>query len=70
MFFVKKPPAFTAKDVLEICDKEEESKKVLMYGFNHRHHDSIKKIKDLIKNKKEFGKSFMDARKIWENSYY
>ena len=53
--FCEKPPAFTSKDVLEICEKEEKSKKVLMYGFNHRHHDSIKKIKNLIDNK-EFGK--------------
>ena len=27
---------------------EKEANKVLMYGFNHRHHDSIKKMKKLI----------------------
>ena len=38
-----------------------------MYGFNHRHHDSIKKIKDLI-DSKEFVK-FYGWRKR-ENSYH
>ena len=53
--FCEKPPAFTAKDVKEIHTVEKESGKVLMYGFNHRHHDSIKKMKKLI-DEREFGK--------------
>ena len=53
--FCEKPPAFTAKDVKEIRTVEKESGKVLMYGFNHRHHDSIKEMKKLIDGK-EFGK--------------
>ena len=53
--FCEKPPAFTAKDVKEIRTIEKESGKVLMYGFNHRHHDSIKKMKKLI-DEREFGK--------------
>ena len=53
--FCEKPPAFTAKDVKEIRAAEKKSGKVLMYGFNHRHHDSIKYIKQLIVEKK-FGK--------------
>ncbi len=53
--FCEKPPAFTANDVLEIQTVEKESNKVLMYGFNHRHHDSIKKMKKLI-DEREFGK--------------
>jgi len=53
--FCEKPPAFTAKDVKEIRTVEKESGKVLMYGFNHRHHDSIKKMKKLI-DEREFGK--------------
>ena len=53
--FCEKPPAFTAKDVDEIQVVEKEANKVLMYGFNHRHHDSIKKMKKLI-DEKEFGK--------------
>ena len=53
--FCEKPPALTARDVEEIRVVEKESKKVLMYGFNHRHHDSIKRMKNLI-GKAEFGK--------------
>jgi 1,5-anhydro-D-fructose reductase (1,5-anhydro-D-mannitol-forming) len=53
--FCEKPPAFTAKDVDEIQVIEKEANKVLMYGFNHRHHDSIKKMKILI-DEREFGK--------------
>ena len=43
--FCEKPPAFTAKDVKEIRTVEKKSEKVLMYGFNHRHHGSIKHMK-------------------------
>ncbi len=46
--FCEKPPAFTAKDVEEIIHAERASGRVLMYGFNHRHHDSVKKAKALI----------------------
>ena len=53
--FCEKPPAFTAKDVQEIRAVEKDSGKVLMYGFNHRCHDSIKYMKKLI-DEKAFGK--------------
>lgn len=53
--FCEKPPAFTAKDVKEIRTIEKKSEKVLMYGFNHRHHGSIKHMKKLI-DEKAFGK--------------
>ncbi len=54
--FCEKPPAFTSKDVEEICEAESRSNgKKLMYGFNHRHHDSIIQMKKLI-NSGEFGK--------------
>lgn len=53
--FCEKPPAFTAKDVEEIQIVEKKVNKVLMYGFNHRHHGSIKQMKKLIDDKK-FGK--------------
>lgn len=52
--FCEKPPAFTAADILEIREAETASGKKLMYGFNHRHHDSIIKIKQLIESK-EYG---------------
>ena len=53
--FCEKPPAFTAKDVEEIRAIEKESDRILMYGFNHRHHKSIKYMKNLVDNQ-EFGK--------------
>ena len=46
--FCEKPPAFTVEDVHEIRDMEVKSGKKLMYGFNHRHHRSIKYMKSLI----------------------
>jgi predicted dehydrogenase len=46
--FCEKPPAFTPQDVREIREHEESSGKKLMYGFNHRHHSSIKNMKHLI----------------------
>ncbi len=52
--FCEKPPAFNAQEVREIRAVEERSRRVLMYGFNHRHHGSIRHIKRLI-NGGEFG---------------
>ena len=46
--FCEKPPAFTSEDVIEIREAEVKSGKKLMYGFNHRHHDSIIYMKELI----------------------
>lgn len=46
--FCEKPPAFTAKDVEEVIAVEKICKKKLMYGFNHRHHESIRKARELI----------------------
>ena len=50
-----KKNTYTAKDIEEIRAVEKESGKVLMYGFNHRHHASIKHMKKLVDDK-EFGK--------------
>jgi len=52
--FCEKPPAFTASDVEEIIEVEKKSRKKLMYGFNHRHHESIQYMKNLI-NSNEYG---------------
>ena len=60
--FCEKPPGFTAKDIEEIRAVEKESGKVLMYGFNHRHHASIKYMKKLVDDK-EFGKIYYDRLK-------
>jgi 1,5-anhydro-D-fructose reductase (1,5-anhydro-D-mannitol-forming) len=53
--FCEKPPAFTANDVEDIQAVEIRSGKTLMYGFNHRHHGSIKNMKALIESG-EYGK--------------
>ena len=53
--FCEKPPAFSAAEVEEIRTAETLSGKVLMYGFNHRHHGSIKHMKTLL-NSGEYGK--------------
>lgn len=53
--FCEKPPAFTADEVIQIQKIEKKTKKKLMYGFNHRHHDSVQNIKKIIESK-ECGK--------------
>jgi len=54
--FCEKPPAFTEADMKEIRKAEKAAKgKKLMYGFNHRHHDSIMHIKQMIDDG-EYGK--------------
>ncbi len=70
--FCEKPPAFTALDIKEIRDIEKYSGKVLMYGFNHRHHESIKHMKRLI-DEQEYGRVlWMRGRygKSVDNSFY
>lgn len=46
--FCEKPPAFTAEGVENVRRAEERSGKALMYGFNHRHHESIRRMKQII----------------------
>ncbi|OGW91035.1 MAG: oxidoreductase [Omnitrophica bacterium RIFCSPHIGHO2_02_FULL_63_14] len=46
--FCEKPPAFTAREVEAVIAAERATGRKLMYGFNHRHHDSVKKAKALI----------------------
>ena len=53
--FCEKPPALNAREVKKIIKVEKKHKKILMYGFNHRHHKSIEKIKKIVDSKK-FGK--------------
>jgi len=61
--FCEKPPCFTSKDMGEIIEAEQRSNKKLMYGFNHRHHDSIIRMKELIESK-EYG------RVLWMRGRY
>ena len=48
--FCEKPPAFKADDVKDIIEVEKMTGKKLMYGFNHRHHSSIKHMKTLVES--------------------
>jgi 1,5-anhydro-D-fructose reductase (1,5-anhydro-D-mannitol-forming) len=53
--FCEKPPAFNSQEVEEIIGVEKHSGKKLMYGFNHRHHGSIRHMKKMI-DSEEYGK--------------
>lgn len=54
--FCEKPPAFTAEEVAEIQEVERNTdSRKLMYGFNHRHHDSVIRMKEIV-DSNEFGK--------------
>lgn len=46
--FCEKPPAFTAADVEKVVAAERASGRKVMYGFNHRHHDSIIAAKKMV----------------------
>ena len=46
--FCEKPPAFASHEVKQIQEAERESGKKLMYGFNHRHHSSVQRMKRLM----------------------
>ncbi len=70
--FCEKPPAFNSKELKEIIKAEKKSGMKLMYGFNHRHHGSIMRMKDMIRSK-EYGKVlWMRGRygKSVDNSFY
>ena len=54
--FCEKPPAFTEEEIIEIQAAEASRRGLkLMYGFNHRHHDSIIEMKKLV-DSGEYGK--------------
>ncbi len=61
--FCEKPPAFSAAQMREIRVAEARSTRKLMYGFNHRHHGSIKKAKELV-DSGEYG------RLLWMRGRY
>lgn len=46
--FSEKPPAFNAMQVAKVMEVERVSAGILMYGFNHRHHESIRKMKTIV----------------------
>lgn len=54
--FCEKPPAFTGAEMQEIRQTEQDCPgRKLMYGFNHRHHDSVIKMKEIV-DSGEYGK--------------
>ncbi|MGF1448123.1 MAG: Gfo/Idh/MocA family protein [Opitutales bacterium] len=61
--FCEKPPAFNAAGVEAIRAAEAAAGTRLMYGFNHRHHESIKKAKAVV-DAGEFG------RVLWMRGRY
>lgn len=48
--FCEKPPAFNAAEVREIQEAETASRKTLMYGFNHRQHLAVIRMKTLVES--------------------
>jgi predicted dehydrogenase len=53
--FCEKPPGRTVEDVRKVIDVEKKHPHLkLKYGFNHRYHGSVKKVKEII-DKKQFG---------------
>ncbi|MBU0630372.1 MAG: Gfo/Idh/MocA family oxidoreductase [Candidatus Margulisbacteria bacterium] len=54
--FCEKPPGISAAEVMEMIKEEKKHPKLkLMFGFNHRHHESIIRSKELIDSGK-YGK--------------
>jgi 1,5-anhydro-D-fructose reductase (1,5-anhydro-D-mannitol-forming) len=50
--FSEKPPGLNENDVKRVIEVDKRFPKLkLMYGFNHRHHDSIKQMKSIIDSK-------------------
>ena len=51
--FAEKPPGINLNETKEISDVKNKLKDIcLMFGFNHRHHKSVKKMKEIIENKR------------------
>jgi len=48
--FCEKPPCLNIQEMEEISRIEKETDAILMYGFNHRHHDSIIKMQSIVRN--------------------
>ena len=54
--FCEKPPGRNVSDVIDVMDIERQHPNLkLMYGFNHRYHDSVQEALKIIKSNK-FGK--------------
>lgn len=54
--FCEKPPGRNMKDIVAVMDVEKKHPdQVLMYGFNHRYHDSVQDAVDIVRSG-EFGR--------------
>ena len=53
--FCEKPPGRDVGDILKVIEVEKKYSKKLMYGFNHRYHDSVQEALRIIKSN-ELGK--------------
>ena len=53
--FCEKPPTMNLEEMEEVMAAERLTNKKLIYGFNHRHRESIKKIKEIV-DSEVFGK--------------
>ena len=50
--FCEKPPGRTVDDIIRVRKAEEKHPQLkLKYGFNHRYHGSVKKVKEIIQSK-------------------
>lgn len=61
--FCEKPPAFNAAEMREVRAVEARAGRVLMYGFNHRHHGAAVRMKEIVEGG-EFG------RVLWMRGRY
>ncbi len=65
--FCEKPPSRNVIELKEVIEFENKKKNLkLKYGFNHRYHDSVKKVKEII-NSGKFGK-VMSFRGVYGKS--
>ena len=46
--FCEKPPALDAAGVRRVQKARDSSKKIVMYGFNHRHHGAARRMKEIL----------------------
>lgn len=53
--FCEKPPVMNLKEMGEVIEAEKLTDRKLIYGFNHRHRESIEKIKEIV-DSETFGK--------------
>lgn len=53
--FCEKPPAMSAQGVRRVQEARDEAGKIVMYGFNHRHHGAARKMKEVL-DSSQFGK--------------